>query len=90
MADVLILPGVERRDLVGEDLPEAEVLQAAIDNRITDVVVIGRQRDGTQYVSSSMCDVDKAVGILFAAATWLAAGVYAQDVTQDREPGEPA
>ena len=91
MAKVLVLPGIERRDLCGPYVPAAEVLAAAIENGITDVVVVGRSRDGEQYIAGSLNDVDKVVGVLFAAATALAGVRYRQGMLDDEAPTkEPA
>lgn len=91
MAEVLVLPGVERRDLVGPAVPAAEVLQATIEKGITDVVIVGRHRDGSQYIAGSINDVDKVIGVLFAAATFLASGAFDQGIPEENadEPREP-
>lgn len=85
MAEVLVLPGIERRDLVGDPVPAAEVLAAAIEKGITDVVIVGRSRDGEQYVAGSLNDVDKVVGVLFAAATYVASGRYDQGISENQK-----
>lgn len=71
MAEVHVLPGIERRDLAGEPVPSHEVLRAALDKGITDVIVVGRQRDGTPYVASAGNDVDRDVGMLMRAVSFL-------------------
>jgi hypothetical protein len=71
-AEVFVLPGVERRDILGVNLASEEVLRFAIEQGVTDVVVIGRDRHGEQYVASSLADCDRAVGMLMRAATFLA------------------
>lgn len=68
---VVVMPGVERRDLAGELVPSVEVLQRAIENGVTDVVVVGKGRDGRPYLASEAPDVDRVTGILFGAATFL-------------------
>lgn len=80
MADIHVLPGVERRDLAGVALPSEEVLQAAINNGVTDVIVIGRSRDGSLYVAGAPPDVDKAVGMLMRAVSVLASCDVINDV----------
>ncbi len=90
MAKVFVLPGIERRDLVGEPMPAAQCLAAAIELGVTDVVIVGRQRDGSQYIAGTCPDVDKAIGVLFAAATYLASSNFARDINDDDEPEESA
>lgn len=71
MADVHVLPGVERIG-VGAPVPSADVLQFAIDNGVTDVVVVGRVGDGKLYVASDTGDIDAVIGKLHRAAHFLA------------------
>jgi hypothetical protein len=69
--NIAVLPGVERRDLLGETEPSV-ILQATIDKGITDVIVIGKQRDGEFYLAAADGNADAVVGKLFYAAQWLA------------------
>jgi hypothetical protein len=69
-AQVVVLPGVERRDLLGE-LPDKTVLQAAIDNGAKEVIVIGRDRQGGLYLAGTMDDADRTVGRLMQAVAFL-------------------
>lgn len=88
MAEVYVLPGVERRDLAGP--PEgdaAHILQRAIDAGITEVVIVGKNRDGEQYVVTSIGDADRAAGIMLRAATWLTQVRIENDVSFDTEKG---
>ena len=86
MADVHVLPGVERRDLAGPANGDAQaVLDAAIEAGITDVVIVGKTPAGEQWVSTSMGDVDRAVGIMIRAANWLTAVEIVNDVVIDTE-----
>lgn len=82
MAEVLVLPGIERRDLIGEPTPAEQVLNASIEKGVTDVVVIGRHRDGSQYVASSLNDVDKSVGVLMSAVHFLTSGTFDQGIQE--------
>ncbi len=79
MSNLHILPGVERRDMVGDVVPSAEVLQAAIDNGISDVVIVGRRRDGGLFVAGETNDVDRAAGILLRGASYVANGFYGEE-----------
>lgn len=71
MADIHVLPGIERRDLGPSDLDAKEVLDYAIEAGVTDVVVIGTGRDGRLYVASSLGDADRAVGKMMRAVSLL-------------------
>ncbi|MFG1302704.1 hypothetical protein V5F34_01000 [Xanthobacter autotrophicus] len=88
MAEVYVLPGVERRDLAGPaEGDAAHILAAAIENGVTEVVIVGKDRDGSQYVATSMGDADRAAGIMLRAATWLASVRIDNDVVIDTEEG---
>lgn len=79
-AEIVVLPGVERRDLAGVPLPSAEILQAAIDEGVTDAIVVGRDRQGNLYVAGAPPDVDKTVGLLMRAVTTLSEATIINDV----------
>lgn len=70
MADVHVLPGVERRDL-GAACPSADVLAAAIESGVTDVIVVGRGRDGQFYFAAECADADAVVGKLMRGVNML-------------------
>lgn len=78
MADVVVLPGVERRD-IGAPVPNDEVLRYALENGVTDIIIIGRERSGRYYVSSAIGDTDKVVGRLMWAVHYLATSEIVQD-----------
>jgi hypothetical protein len=80
MAEIHVLPGIERRDLAGEPAPSADVLQAAIDKGITDAIVVGRSRNGSLYIAGAPPDVDKAVGVLMRAVSVLSGCDVVNDV----------
>lgn len=86
MADVHVLPGIERRDLLGV-LPSEQLLQKAIEQGITDVIIVGRDRYGQQYVASTLSDADRAVGRLYSAANFLASAVISNDQILNTEDG---
>lgn len=91
MGDVVVMPGIERRDLCGSPVPDEQVLRAAIDLGIADVIVVGRRRDGSPYVAGATNDIDAAVGKLTSAIWLLTSGAYAQGDCSDDEPGaDPA
>lgn len=71
MAEIMVLPGVERRD-IGEDLPSHDVLMRAAEAGLLDVVIVGRDRSGELYMAGSIGDADKTVGILMRAVNILA------------------
>lgn len=68
---VVAFPGVERRDLGGDVSPK-DVLLAANDAGLGDVIVVGRDRAGAFYLAASDGNADAVVGKLFRAAQWLA------------------
>lgn len=70
MAQVHVLPGIERRDLPA-DITAEQVLQAAIDAGITDAIIIGRDRQGQQYIAASIGDIDRTVGRIMSAVAFL-------------------
>ena len=86
MAEVYVLPGVERRDLAGEPIPAQEVLQAAIDNGLIDVVIVGRDRAGEFYLATSGSDTDRAVGQLMRAVTFLSDRTVEPSVIETEPP----
>lgn len=73
MADVHVLPGVERRD-IGEKVESSKVLEAAIENGVFDAIVVGRSRDGNLYIASENADIDATVGKLMRVVSFLASG----------------
>lgn len=85
MAEVHVLPGIERRDLLAP-LPAAELLQKAIENGVTDVVIVGRERDGSLYVASASSDIDRDVGMLMRAVTYLSSATVENDQVIETEP----
>lgn len=86
MAELHVMPGVERRDLLGV-LPAEQLLQKAIDAGITDAIVIGRDREGRPYIATCMSDVDRAVGRIMHAATYLASCTIENDQVIDTDDG---
>lgn len=84
-AKVYVLPGVERRDLGGVRIPSTEVLQAAINNGVHDVIVVGKDRAGGLYVAGAPPDVDRAVGMLMRAVTFLSECKIINDVVIDTD-----
>lgn len=88
MAEVHVLPGVERRDLLGV-LPTEQVFQKALEAGVTDVLIIGRDRAGGFYVASGCEDVDRSVGMLMRAVNYLSAPL-ANDQVVETEGPEPA
>ena len=89
MADVHVLPGVERRDLLGV-LPSEQVFAVAVEKGITDAVIVGRNRAGGLYVACGCTDVDHAVGMLMRAVQYLTSMTLDNDQVIETEPQEPA
>lgn len=76
-ADILVMPGIERRDL-GEPVPCEELIKYAQEAGLTDVIIIGRERNGSYYVASAIGDADKVVGRLMWAVNYLACNEIVQ------------
>lgn len=88
MADVHVLPGVERRDLLGV-LPTERLFEKALEAGVTDVVIIGRDRAGQLYVASGGEDVDRSVGMIMRAVSYMTSPLD-NDQVIETEPQEPA
>jgi hypothetical protein len=88
MGDVVVLPGVERRDLTGEEWPAERILRTAYDLGISDVVVIGRHRGGARYIASTFNDMDKVVGVLMDSVTFLNTTEFAQGISGEPDESE--
>lgn len=87
MAEVHVLPGVERRDL-GAPLGVESVMKAVAEADLVDLVVVGRTRLGEQYIASSMPDADKAVGMLVRAQHFIVeANVEQAPFDTEKPPG---
>lgn len=71
MADVHVLPGIERRDLAGEPVACETMFQAALEHGVHEGVVVGLDRAGELFVAASGADTDRAVGLLMRAVTYL-------------------
>lgn len=84
MAEVHVLPGIERRDLLGT-LPPEQLFTKAIENGVTDAIIVGRARDGSLYVASCNSDADKAVGMLMRAVSMIASVEITNDQVLDTE-----
>lgn len=82
MADVHVLPGIERRDITGPPRTPAQIIQTVVDQGVTDLVIVGRARTGEIYVNSCTNDLDKAAGLLMGGATFLATHVFRQGIVE--------
>lgn len=70
MAEVHVMPGVERRD-IGVDVPSSQVLASALDAGVTDCIVIGLSREGQPYLAAESANADAVVGKLMRAVHML-------------------
>lgn len=70
-ARIFVLPGVDRRDLCGAPVESEQVFRGAIENGVTDAVVVGLSRDGRLYIAAATADIDRAVGILMRGVSHL-------------------
>ncbi len=87
MAKLFILPGVERRDLVGTKVDSERVLSRAIEAGLSECVVVGRDRAGELFIAGTEPDIDKVTGMLVNAVHWLNEGAYtAPEPTPAPEP----
>lgn len=85
MAEVHVLPGIERRDLL-DPLPTAELFSRALDAGVTDVVIVGRDRTGALYVATSGRDADRDVGALMRAVALIASSTIENDQIIETDP----
>lgn len=85
-ATIIVMPGVERRDMAGAPTPSEDVLQEAIAQGIRDVVVVGRDRAGELYLAGSAPDVDRTVGLLMRAVSVLSECTIVNDVELGGDP----
>lgn len=69
MAEVLLLPNVERYD-IGHNVPVERVLELALAANLDHVIIVGRGRDGF-YLASSSSDNDRSLGLLARASSWV-------------------
>jgi hypothetical protein len=88
VGDVVFLPGTTPADINRGPRKAETVLRWAIENNIQDVTVIGNAPDGTRFVLSSVGDVEKEVGMLMDAVTFLSSGDYlnAPVEADDKDP----
>lgn len=73
MADVHVLPGVFREDLVkdgGADI----ALKGAMDANLKDVAIVGRDMTGELQVYGSVADADRMAGLLTRGIHFLLQG----------------
>ena len=73
-ARVYVLPGIERRDLSPARTDAGRVLAAALDQGLSDVVLVGVDREGELYVAGSFRDCDKATGVMMRGVALIAGG----------------
>lgn len=83
VVNVVSLPGVFRSDLVEPTNPQ-DVLAAAMDLPLKDVVVVGRNVNGNIEVFASQTDADATIGLLTRGLSYLASS------EQVDEPEPPA
>lgn len=74
-AEIKVLPGANRPDLVKVENGVEVALKGALDGGLIDVAVAGRTADGQIHVFGSAADADAAIGLLMRGAHFLAGGV---------------
>lgn len=87
MGDIHILPGIERRDLCGEGLSSDAVMSGALEKGVIDAIVIGRDRSGSFYVASAVPDIDRCVGMLMRAVTFLSTAQASDGIVESDNAG---
>ncbi|MEK6591556.1 MAG: hypothetical protein AABZ67_00605 [Pseudomonadota bacterium] len=75
-AKIYTLPGVERRD-IGLAVEVGRVLDGAKKAGLSDLVLVGIDREGRLYVAGSMPDIDKAAGMLMRGVCFTAGATMA-------------
>lgn len=71
MADIKVLPGVNRPDLV-KDVALDVMFDAARRAPLVAAVIVGREIDGRISVWGSQSDIDQVLGLLMHGTYWLA------------------
>lgn len=80
MAEVVVLPGIERPSLGAvRDLSTEKVCAAAIEAGVTEIIVVGRERDGSLYVATGNGDAEKMAGLLMRAVHMLTSEDWTPD-----------
>ena len=77
--NVIVMPGVERRDLLGPPCPVEGVLSGALDQPLSDVIVVGRLTNGNWYIAARDSNPDITIAKLFSAATFLSTHSFEHD-----------
>lgn len=91
MGEVVVMPGIERRDLVGNPEPADRVLRRALDLGITDLIIVGRRRDGSRFLAGSFNDLDKVVGVLMDGINHVQSHDFIDGIPAEPfEPYEPS
>lgn len=86
-ADIRVLPGANRPDLVKIENGVKVALKGALDGGLIDAVVAGRTADGQIHVYGSQADADAAIGLLMRGAHYLAQAIQLHG---DDEPEDSA
>ena len=73
MADVHVLPGVFREDLVKDGAPDA-ALNGALAANLRDVAIVGRDMAGDIQVYGSISDADRMIGLFMRGVSFLSMG----------------
>ena len=77
--NIIVMPGVERRDLLGPPCPVESVLSSAIEQPLSDVIVVGRLTNGNWYIAARDSNPDLTIAKLFSAATFLSTHSFEHD-----------
>jgi hypothetical protein len=73
MADVHVLPGVFREDLVEDGAPEI-ALKGAMNANLRQVAIVGRDMAGDICVFGSVPDADRMIGLFMRGVSFLSIG----------------
>lgn len=77
--NVIVMPGVERRDLMGPPCLVEGVLNGALEQPLSDVIVVGRLTNGNWYIAARDSNPDITIAKLFSAATFLSTHSFEHD-----------
>lgn len=85
MAKVYVLPGVVRREIIGDVPTFDQVIERARDRGVQNVILVGKSPDGATYIDAEDNDLDRVLGRLTRAASFLCDDMQLDDHVDTEE-----